>query len=90
LLQISYRGFNQTPALQKQLLKPARAEIEGSYPGAVKSHVLDMSRWRFGNEGSSINFHSYAIGPYAAGPFSCVFSTNYIKKLAKNPEILEK
>lgn len=71
-------------------IEESRTEIEESYPGAVKAHVGDMARWRFTYENISIDFDSYAIGPYAAGPFSCEFSTGYIKNLASNSEILER
>ncbi len=71
-------------------IEEARADIEQSYPGAVKTHVRDMATWRFTDKNVSINFNSYAIGPYAAGPFSCEFSTGYIKDLARNSKILER
>ncbi len=71
-------------------LEQARAEIEETYPNAVKKHVLDMAMWRFTDKGAAINFNSYDIGPYAAGPYTCEFSSEYIKELIRKPELLEK
>jgi len=71
-------------------LEQARADIEETYPNAVRKHVLDMAMWRFTDKGAAINFNSYDIGPYAAGPYSCEFSSEYIKKLIRKPELLEK
>lgn len=71
-------------------IEEARADTEQSYRNAVKTHVLDMATWSFTDKGAVINFNPYAIGPYAAGLFTCEFSADYITKLAKNPGILER
>ncbi len=71
-------------------IEDARVDLEQSYPGAVKSHVLDMSKWRFTKKGAVIGFDPYAIGPYVEGPYSCEFSTKYIMDLASNPGLLQR
>jgi len=71
-------------------IEDARVDLEQSYPGAVKSHVLDMSKWRFTEKGAVIGFDPYAIGPYVEGPYSCEFSTKFIMGLASNPGLLQR
>jgi len=68
----------------------SRASIEEEYPGTIKEHINDMSRWTFNKEGATVTFDSYAIGPYAAGPHLCEFSTDYLLQLANNPNLIRR
>ncbi|MCF6321269.1 MAG: lysozyme inhibitor LprI family protein [Rhizobiaceae bacterium] len=67
----------------------SRARIDEDYPGVIKKHIADMTRWTFNETGATVTFDSYAIGPYAAGPHQCEFTAEYLLKLADNPDLLQ-
>jgi uncharacterized protein len=60
----------------------ARTALEGEYPGVIAEHVRDARRWFFDQAEAVVTFDSYAIGPYAAGPFECRFGISEISAMA--------
>lgn len=69
-------------------LEESRKRIEEDYPDEVRKHITDSTTWSFTDEGASVTFDSYEIGPYAEGPQDCKFSTQTLADLANNPDLL--
>lgn len=65
----------------------AVAQLEETYPGAVREHVRDLTRWRFAPDGATVQFDSYAVASYAAGPAECVFAYDQLEGLVYDAEI---
>lgn len=60
----------------------SRTVLESEYPGVIAEHVRDARRWFFDQAEAIVTFDSYAIGPYAAGPFECRFEISEIAAMA--------
>lgn len=60
----------------------SRTVLESEYPGVIAEHVRDAKRWFFDPAEAIVTFDSYAIGPYAAGPFECRFEISEIAAMA--------
>lgn len=60
----------------------SRTVLESEYPGVIADHVRDHKRWFFDMAEAIVTFDSYAIGPYAAGPFECRFEVSQIAAMA--------
>lgn len=64
-------------------------QLEQEYPGEVLKHAANIERWHFTPDTAVIQFDSYAIGPYAVGPFSCEFDMDHIRRVARDPSIFD-
>lgn len=62
-------------------------QLEEEYPGEVLRHAADIERWHFTPAEAVLRFDPYAIGPYAAGPFTCQFPIERIRDLAADPAL---
>lgn len=75
-----YAGMDEEAALQG---------LEEEYPGVVHAHASDMRRWHFRADGAVLTFDAYAIGPYAAGPFECVFDWEKMRATARDAQLFD-
>lgn len=62
------------------------AQLNETYPGAVLAHVRDFTRWRLTPDGAVIQFDSYAVAPYAAGPAECEIGYEMLTALVYDGE----
>ncbi len=67
----------------------ALEQLEAEYPGVVAEHITASDRWNFGDEMGTVTFDSYAIGPYAAGPFECLFDYGLMREMAVDQSIFD-
>lgn len=67
----------------------SRAALESEYPGVISEHVRDARRWFFDQAEAIVTFDSYAIGPYAAGPFECRFEISGIAAMASDRNLFD-
>jgi uncharacterized protein YecT (DUF1311 family) len=74
-----YADMEESAALQ---------QLEEEFPGVVHNHASDMRRWHFRPDGAVLTFDSYAIGPYAAGPFECVFDREAVRAAIRDKELI--
>jgi uncharacterized protein len=67
----------------------SRTALESEYPGVIAEHVRDARRWFFDQAEAIVTFDSYAIGPYAAGPFECRFEISEIAAMASDRTLFD-
>jgi uncharacterized protein len=67
----------------------SRTALEREYPGVIAEHVRDSRRWFFDQAEAIVTFDSYAIGPYAAGPFECLFEISDIAAMASDKALFD-
>ncbi len=73
-------------------LSSKRQQIEKSYPGIVRQHILSMREWSFGQDGDQaieIRFDKYQIGVGSEVPYQCYFSNEEVKMKSRQPALFE-
>lgn len=68
----------------------AAKELDDEYGPEIRNHITDMNTWHFNENGATITFNAYEIGPYAEGEFICEFSHEVLRELARQPELIRR
>ncbi len=87
LSQACFDGLkgNSGDVLTQQQRRDAMFEAT---PQSMQSTVGDLANWAFNEEGATVLFQPYAIGPYAVGEFECQLPLAVLRDLSQAAHLL--
>ncbi len=71
-------------------LEKVGREFDEEYGKDFTRKITNTNAWHFNENGATITFNAYDIGPYVEGDFTCEFPAGILLELSTRPELIRR